>query len=486
MRKSKLDLAREAKQRTMEPVRLTLEGLTELLIAGDKPILERRLNPTQKEFISCPETFLAYMGAAGVAKTSTGVGAVILQCLLEPGTRALIGRRDYNEMKDTTMRRFFEMIGRLPSGVMVDRDKSPPMKVWLQPVVEGELSEVTFMGLNDVIGSHEYHVIFVDEADEVEEARLEELMARLRAPGPQQRRFMLAFNPPSKVHHLYTMCTGKDAKERPVKPPVFRLFRPTPNENDRNLPDNYHNDLRARLGPERAMRLADGLWGSVFDGTPVYRDFKRLTHGRHHLRPMDGEPLFRWWDFGYRHPFCIWADQDERGVVRALYEHGAENLEAESFIRQVQAIGLRRFGVRRYIDFGDIAVRQKKDTGSTLSVLARNGIYMQSNVMSIDTSVDECRRFLRQMYDGEPMFQVDLEGCPILSEALGGGYRMDKTGEFPLKDGYYDHPADAWRYGLIGIQRGYADTSAQFDSVEYRETETPFSNVSYRPEDDRE
>lgn len=486
MRKSNIDKVREKKQKKMDPVKLTLEGLTELLIAGDKPILERRLNPTQMACISCPDLFIAYMGAAGVAKTSTGVGAVLLQCLLEPGTRALIGRRDYNEMKDTTMRRFFEMLGRLPPGVMVDRDKSPPMKVWIQPINGEELSEVTFMGLNDVIGSHEYHVIFVDEADEVEEARLEELMARLRAPGPQQRRFIIAFNPPSKTHHLYTMCTGKDARDRVVKEPVFRLFRPVPNENDRNLPEGYHDDLRKRLGPERAMRLADGQWGAVFDGIPVYRDFKRTTHGRRRLVPVPGAPLFRWWDFGYRHPFCIWADQDERGVIRALSEHSVENVEAEMFIRQVQAIGLKRYGVRGYIDFGDIAVRQKKDTGSTLAVLARNGIRMQSNSMSIDTSIDECRRFLRQMYDGEPMFQIDVDECPILSEALGGGYRMDKNGEFPLKDGYYDHPADAWRYGMVGIMRGYSDTSAVFDSVEYREDHPPFHDVSYRPEDDNE
>jgi hypothetical protein len=475
VRKSPLDRAKEARRETFKPVELTFEGLARLLVAGHLTDDKRKLNPTQWEFICSQDKFNAYMGAAGVAKTSTLVGGVILQMLLEPGTRALIGRKDYNDLKDTTARRFWEMVDRLPPGTLLDRDKNPPMKAWLRPALEGDPSEVTFMGLSDTIGSHEYHRIAVDEADEVDTARIDELMARLRAPGNPTLRMDLAFNPPDVNPHLYTRCTGLNAKGRKVGDPTFRLFRPTPGENDRNLPENYHADLAVRLSPDRAQRLVHGEWGAVFNGQPVYRDFSRPMHVRKGI-PVDPQArMFRFWDFGYQHPFCIWAQLDEVGRLKCLHELSTENIEATAFGRLVITEGNQLYGPnQRYIDFGDIAVKQQKDTGSTLKALLDLGIRMQFGPMGIEASVDVVRRQLRTIIEGQPALQFDMAGCPVLISAVGGGYRMDKKGEAPLKDGYYDHSADALRYGvmnLMGPGRGWSDYDDRPKSVALWDTE---------------
>ena len=453
MRKSNLEKLREARRKKQATQAMDLEGLMKLMLAGHLPEEERIINPTQREFIYDPTRLKAYMGAAGVAKTSTLVCGGLLRALLQPGSKGFIGRHDYNDLMDTTARRAEEMLQALPKGVLVDRDKSPPMKWYIQPVIpDGDISEITFMGLKDAIGSYEFNWALIDEADECDEKRVLEVNTRLRHRGGNYM-LALAFNPPPTTHWLYTACTGKDSQGRKAKDPLFKLYLPKKGENDQNLPPGYHDILRSQLPEDMVMRLVEGQWGAVFPGQPVYRQFKYDIHSTFGLPYEPYSTLYRFWDFGYRHPVCLWAQLDFEGRLLILREHKRENVEVRPFAAEVQALTKRWFPDQEedIIDFGDPAARQKKDTGSTLVHLSQEGITLRYRTSTIEEGLRIGRQMFEQLIDGKPAIQFDRSYCSYIIDAFRGGYRMDDKGEKPFKDGFYDHGADAFRYGLINL-----------------------------------
>lgn len=487
MRKSNLEKLREAKNRQMKPVELTEEGLLELLVAPNKKPNERKLNPTQRELIYESCRIAAYMGAAGVAKTSTICAAGLIRALTVPDTRLLVGRWDYNKLLLTTCQVMESMMQALPNGTLIDRTKEPPMQWFIKPLAtlvdqNPEPSVITFMGLKDNMGSFFFTDAIIDEADDCEEKRVQEVNTRLRhvrkgwtedeAAGKFALR--LAFNPPDTTHWLYTACTGMDHQGRFVRKPwVQKLFTPRPNENSQNLATGYHDELAATLPEDMRERLVFGRWGAVFPGQPVFRQFKRPIHVKSKLTWTRDSPILRFWDFGYNHPYVCWCQKDWEGRLIALREFKAEKMEATAFARRVKEKSADFFPMhRQFLDYGDPAVAQHKDTGKTLFELMKFGIRLMYQQSHIEPGLQLIRQRLELMIDGEPALQFDEHGVPILIRAFQGGYHIDeKTGK-PKKDGFYDHPADAYRYGCINVlgeNTGRAGTEALPDNISYVE-----------------
>lgn len=473
MRKSQRERLLDAKKKSGPQIVLNgLDDLLKLLVGGD-------LNPTQKAFIYDSTRLKAYKGPAGCAKTSTICAAGLARALLQPGSKGLVARYDYNDLMDTTALRLEEMLSRLPKGTLVDRDKSPPMKWWIQPIdPDGELSQITFMGLKDAIGSYEFNWAIIDEADEAEENRVHEVNTRLRNKGGDFS-VMLAFNPPDKHHWLYTACTGRDFQDRNVKPSWLKLYEPQSKENVRNLPENYYDMLAQSLPEDMKQRLIEGEWGSTFDGQPVYREFKFNVHVKDRIEYNPDRGLLRFWDFGYHRPACIFAQFDWQGRLLILREVLGEREEASAFVRRIKMLTAQFFPNPSDIrDYGDPAVAQHKDTGKTLHELSKEGIVMHFRVSKIETGQTLIRQHLNLMIDGEPAMQFDRRGCHILIAAMRGGYRLDDKGEKAVKDGYYDHLCDALRYGCINTIGGGASHSSILrnmpTSLEYERGFDPF------------
>jgi hypothetical protein len=466
MRKSKLELLRERKQAAMQPMKLTLDGLLELMVAPNAPDGKRKLNPTQKQFIYDTRRIVGYMGAAGVAKTSTLCASGMIRALTLPDTTLLVARFDYNDLLLTTAKQIESMLLALPKGTLIDRAKDPPMRWWIKPLVtpedrDPEPSELVFMGLKENLGSFQFTDAIIDEADEIPGTQLQLVDTRLRKirkgytaeEHSDMYTLRFAFNPPDTTHDLYTLCTGKDFQEKKIREPwVSHLYTPRPNENSDNLPTGYHEALAKNLPEDLRKRLVEGQWGAVFPGLPVYRQFSHKLHVKDGLQPYNDSPIIRFWDFGYGHPFCIWAQTDWEGRLLCFRELMGTEIEATAFARLVLTKTKEWFpGAKRFRDFGDPAVTQHKDTGKTLYELAKVGITMFYQKSSIDDGLKLVRQRLELLIDKEPALQFDRIGCPILIRSLQGGYHIDpKTGK-PKKDGYYDHPADAYRYGCVNV-----------------------------------
>lgn len=498
MRKTNRERLAEAKLTKQPTVTLDIEGLFRRMLGGE-------FNPTQKEAAWCQEFAWAYMGPAGCAKTSTIASRALASCILYPGYRLLVCRHDYNDLLGTTMLRLEDMLRRISPSLLVDRNKSAPTRWWIRPAIEGPVSEITFMGLKDGLGSYDWHGAIVDEADECEHHRVTEIVGRLRSPvpdevkaanpnGPEYPRFLaLAFNPPDETHWLYKECTGLDERGRKVQDPSFKLFTPNPKENVRNLPPGYYEQMAARMPEDQRQRLVDGKWGIVFDGMPVYKQFAPKLHGIDDLAfKEDFGPLLYFWDFGRRRPVCLIAQFSFEGHLRFLHEVIGENEEIGAFAHRVKAETTQRFGIKGYehekLHFGDPAVQQKKDTGSTLAVLQQNGIEMRWQVSTIEEGVRRGRMLMEQLIGGQPALQISRRHCPYLIRTLGGGYRRDKHGLKPIKDGFYDNIADAFRYGIYNLYGHDAQVTNPFDvgavASETRPQNHSVETIEYDPSRD--
>lgn len=462
MRKNAIDKYIDQQGDEVQRTETDIDGLYRLMLGGE-------WNPTQREFVYASDRIKAYKGPAGCAKTTTLAVSALGRAILQPGFKGLISRLDYNDLMGTTLDIMESTLSRLPKGILIGRDKSPPMKWTIQPALGGAPSVIWFMGFKEALGSWRFNYVGIDEADEVEEKRVHEANSRLRAEGGNYA-LDLFFNPPSKDHWLYTACTGYNARGVRVCDPWMRLFEPRPRENAHNLADpEYYERLTKTLPADMKSRLVDGDWGTSFSGSPVFREFVPATHCRSGLKKRftPSAPLLRFWDFGYNRPACIWAQVDWQGRLMCFFTELGHEEEATAFARRVKTLTAARFpDAADILDYGDPAVRQMKDTGSALSVLRKEGIHIRYKIQgkgSVDKGIGTIRRLLTTTASNEPMLQFDKDGCSTLIDAFKGGYRMKDDGSEPLKDGFYDHLADAYRYGIdnvygIGTSSRLADT----------------------------
>lgn len=419
-----------------------LAQLAEIML-GDKP------EPTQWEFICDPSEAKYYMGRAGAAKTSTIICAMLLRALLQPGFKGFIIRQHYNSMFNTVIERAQEMLERVSPHLLLERNKAPPMRWTLRTAISDEVSYLTFSGMAELPKGFSCHAIAVDEADECEEGAINALRMRMREPGAHA--LMLASNPPDTTHWLYTAATGKDHKDKKIAEPWLTLFSPKDGENYTHLPKDYYEKYSKGMPEDLRQRFIKGEWGSVFPNAPVYREFSGSLHVVDKLPHNPAWPVLRFRDFGYRSPCCLFGQLDEdSGALNMLEEIQGEKEEVKAFESRVQALSNRLFPGASFIDFGDPAVDQHKDTGSTLKQLSDMGVNVNFIRSDLDEGIRIVRAVMERIVQGRPQLLLKRTGCPILIRALRGGYGTNDQGK-PIKDGYYDHTADALRYGIINI-----------------------------------
>ncbi len=155
-----------------------------------------------------------------------------------------------------------------------------------------------------------------------------------------------------------------------------------------------------------------------------------------------------------------------------LREYMGHDIEVTAFARKIKLLTKRFFpACERVQDIGDIAVKQRKDTGSALGQLYKEGITLLFQHQSIERGMKLLRKQFEILIDGKPAIIIDKKQCPILISALSGGYHFKENGTEPFKDGYYDHLPDALRYGIVGtIEPANLHTAAVPESLEYDPT----------------
>lgn len=448
-----------AKHRPVINLNVDYEGLLKLIFGPGFDGVVRGPTPTQRSFIESPAEDKAFKGMAGVAKTSAGCASMLLRALFQPNFQGFIARHDYNDVVGTTAKRFFEMVNRVNPELIIDRDKTAPMKVWINQPGNIGIAQIDFIGLKDYPGSYDWHRGFIDEADECERSLVETIKTRCRSLCPPEYvddfGVDIAFNPPDKEHWIYAACTGMDAEDRKVQEPTFVLFEPVYGENNVNLPPNYTEKRFKGLDEDELARLKYGEWGSAAKGEPVLKGhFNTHTHVRDDLEFIPEAPIIVFMDFGFRKPFAIYNQLDDMFRLRTIGEHAkAKDMEARDFISQVIMDLNVKYPMRvGTLYIGDPAAKQKKDTGSTLQVLNSAGVdLMYLEGMTIEEGLRRIRYILQQAPGGIPQALFSRKGAPKTIRALQKGYVKHRTTHQPVKDGINDHPADAYRYGVTNL-----------------------------------
>lgn len=472
-----------AKHRPTINLNVDYEGLLRLIFGPGFDGVSRGPTPTQRRFIESQEPDKAFKGMAGVAKTSAGCARILLSALFQPNFQGFIARHDYNDVIGTTAKRFFEMVDRVNPELIIDRDKTAPMKVWINQPNNIGIAQIDFIGLKDYPGSYDWHRGFIDEASECERSLVETIKTRCRAfTTPEyvdDYGVDIAFNPPDKEHWIYTACTGMDAQDRKVQEPTFVLFEPIYGENDVNLPPGYTEKRFKGLDEDELASLKYGEWGSAGKGEPVLKNhFRTETHVRDDLEVIPEQPIIVFLDFGFRKPFAVYNQLDDMFRLRTIGEHArAKDMEARDFIQQViMDLNIKYPQRPGTLYIGDPAAKQKKDTGSTLQVLNDAGVdLMYLEGMTIEEGLRRIRYILQQAPGGIPQWLLSKRGAPKTIYALRKGYYKHPTTNKPVKDGVHDHPVDACRYGITNL---FDADGRPFGLPEWKANETYPSNAS--------
>ncbi|HEX2617365.1 MAG TPA: hypothetical protein VHL57_07465, partial [Flavobacteriales bacterium] len=180
-------------------------------------------------------------------------------------------------------------------------------------------------------------------------------------------------------------------------------------------------------------------------------------------------------------PAVLFCAIDNAGRLYVLRERMGKQQQVEAFGNEVNMLTAKHFpDAGRVMDYGDPAVKQKKDTGQALAILAKKcRITVRFKHTPFDLSMQEVRHRFERLIEGKPAIQIARK-CMILVNGLKGGYHMKMNGMEavePVKDGFYDHLCDALRYGVWNtlVGRQYGGEHEMPSSVEYSRDADPMN-----------
>lgn len=271
--------------------------------------------PSQLECHKNTSQYRAMVGGLGSGKTTFGARECLRLSQVFPGSVGVIGRLTSTALRDTTQKRFFEIIDDMTGGKrdkLVHRWLESRSQLWLKTPKPGVYSEILFRHLDDPgpLGSLDIDWWWIDECHEPEGGEVPEsvflmLMGRLRGKVGPLRGLITSNN------------GGKDwiwrwffSAQRPEG--FWGITVPT-RENLANLPPNYEANLRANHPEEWVKRFLDCSF-EVFQGM-IFEEFTRDQYViPHHNIPTKGN-IEAGFDFGVSAPTaCLMARVTPQGI----------------------------------------------------------------------------------------------------------------------------------------------------------------------------
>lgn len=426
------------------------------------------VGPSGKEYIPLPTQLLAHMdprryvyysGGYGSGKSMYGISSGIQLTYQYPKNFGVVVRKTFPDLENSTIPAYLDWLP--PDTYEYNKSKH------LITVMNG--SKIKFMSADDpgTFRSMEIGWYHMEEANYIDKSAHDQLFARLRSQHvpPHTYRGIYTSNPVSKNHWLYQLfkVTGD--------PDMYAAYKAPSMENKDNLPDGYIETLAAGMTPEEREIYLGGEYLIECEGARVYADFLRKLHVIINLRDKYNPflPVIRGWDFGFNHPACVWLQVDQDGRIKVLHHKLGHQIKLEKFAQQCLAESLKYFPeARQWADFCDPAGNQKKDVGDSsveeLSKVIGHFPVFRTDNRAIEYGVNEIRKLMSTLTDGQPNFQIDHR-CDVLIDGFLGGYHYDdKFPDVIKKDGYYDHLQDALRYAIINLN-GYIATSAMSNQL---------------------
>lgn len=254
--------------------------------------IKTRLSPKQSEAWHLLESNPAvkevlFGGAAGPGKTWFGCLWKITRRLKYPKTRGLIGRNQYSDLRDSTLKTFLEVwneYGRFnPWGIeghYNQQDKTFYFSNGSEELFRHMAYEPSDPNFNR-FGSTEYTDLFVDEVQEVDERAFDIALSRIR-----YKLDLLPISKPKALccanpeHNWVKWRFVSDKDHVPVDLPEYRAFVSsllTDNPN-KDFVSTYTDNLSS-LSNYDQQRLLHGDWTAINTaGNKFYHGFELRTH----------------------------------------------------------------------------------------------------------------------------------------------------------------------------------------------------------------
>lgn len=430
--------------------------------------------PHQESFHKSSAKYRALVSGVGAGKTLMGAKEIIKWTQLYPGGLFVIGRLTATSLRETTQKRFFEV---LPDELLENFNKNEG-KVYIRTPVEGVLSEILFMHLDEPgpLGSLDISGFWIDEAhepdgDEVPESTFQMLMARLRHEVGPHRGFVTSnsggkdwiwryFFDPVKLIHNETLLDRYSKGELKVKPATFWGIN-VPTSANPYLPEGYVEQLTANNPEHWVKRFLDGSF-DVFEGQifPEFDDsafsYERPVLKRHTYTTGEIEFSPHWreergFDFGVTAPTSVVYSRigEIDGVDHIFIDD--EYYKADAAVQDV-ANDIKSRGFK-YV-YADPSTQYKgADKRSPAD------LYLAEDIVLLPSTNDEDTFFkLLARHFKNNTIHINADRCPnliteIKSAAWDSGTLKGKVGKEKAKKdlAHPDHARDALKYLLLGL-----------------------------------
>lgn len=400
----------------------------------------------QSQFHLSPAKYRLYIGAWRAGKSYSGCMEALKQSFLHPGNIGLIGRRDFTDLRDTTLKTFFDIC---PPEIITSYNKTEHHLVFKNG------SEIYFRELKDRagLGSLELGWFYIDEAEQIDESVFLYLKGRLSSTKTKRQCGWLTSNPPNEDHWLYRHFQEKETQDS-------ELVHASTYENKENLPPDYIDGLEA-MPPSWRKKYLEGHWGFTPDGEPYYQGYIEAVHKRN-IKFDNTLPLLCGWDFGFRRPAFVTTQLTRKGQWNIFDEILGSNTTIDKFCdHQVKPLIANKYPNANVIHFGDPACKQVNDKSESTSwqILQSKGIHIHYRQSEYRLRKEVIEAKINTLTDGLPMLAVD-PSCRIVNDGFLGGYhypKHDKTKPYndnmdaPFHDDFYSHIFNALEY--IAVNR---------------------------------
>lgn len=418
--------------------------------------------PTIRAFSESDAFMRGLMGPFGSGKSSGCVVEIITRGLAQkPGrngiarTRWAVIRNTYGQLKDTTIKTFFEWFDPEQFGEWRATDKD-----FMITCFPGYEIEVMFRALDrpDHIRnllSLELTGAWVNEAREIPWSIIDALQGRVgRFPkmadgGPTWFGVFMDTNPPDDLSGWFKYFEESGAQNAEIfKQPSGRSEHA---ENLPNLPPGYYDNLAAGKDEEFCKIYIDGEYGFVVEGKPVYPEYSDTIHCRP-CSPIKDKPIRRGWDFGLT-PACTFSQILPSGQWIVFDEMTGDSIGVERFSNDVLTHCAEEYPDFEFEDFGDPAggSRAETDERTCFEIMRGKGIAITPGEQTPTIRIESVKKPLNTMLGGQPGFLLDPK-CKMLRRGFMGGYQYrrlqtskEKYVDRPDKN-EYSHPHDALQY----------------------------------------
>lgn len=439
-------------------------------------------------------------------------------------SRYAVARETYRELEDTTIRTWLDWFPEPDFGTFHSTSKIYTLKY-------GDIeSQIFFRALDrpdDVakLLSTEYTKAWINEAREVPKIIFSGLTGRVgRYPAEKDGGcidpgIILDSNPPDEDHWMYQLFEV-DVHKDPQMKEKYIIYKQPPGavqvngrwednwgqvkgipkaENIENLAKDYYVNMCIGKDREWIKVYAEGKYGFVQDGKPVYPQYNDQIHCQEFKADHDLD-LMLGFDAGLT-PAVVIAQLSKRGQLRILDEINSKDMDMYSLARDVLKPHLAKY----YPDYkyneiawGDPAhTRGEAAKQSAIGML--NDVYCEGGdeynesivvtplklpFMTVPAPGDNTlvprlsavNVYLTKMIDGQPGFLLHPR-CTTLRKGFLGRYQFERVQvsgsderykEIPKKN-IYSHGQDALQNLALG---SLGENELEDDGIDYYETET--------------